>query len=85
MPDKIVPPKGKPFTLTDADISSKPNVSRRAMLGTLGIGAGVAAAALLGAVTPAEAQRRCRDTDPDDPCSYRRRYSDPHDSGRWQD
>ncbi len=47
---------GKRGTLTDADISSQ-RVSRRSLLGTLGIGAGVAVASVVGA-TPAEAQRR---------------------------
>jgi hypothetical protein len=51
-------------TLADADISSR-RVSRRSLLATFGLGAGVAVAAVLGA-TPVEAQsdgggrgRRC--------------------------
>jgi hypothetical protein len=62
--------KDKLLTLSDADISSQRSVSRRSLLGSLGIGAGVAAAAAFGAVTPAEARsdrRRCwRDNDPRD-------------------
>ena len=46
----------KPHTLSEADISTERTVSRRSMLGTIGIGAGVAAAAVLGAVTPAQAR-----------------------------
>jgi len=72
MKDKLPPvvDKGKPLTLSDADISSQRSVSRRSLLGTLGIGAGVAAAAALGAATPAQARsdrRQCyRDRDPHD-------------------
>ena len=62
--------KGKVLTLSDADISSQRNVSRRSLLGTLGLGAGVAATAVFGAVRSAEAssdRRRCyRDNDPGD-------------------
>jgi hypothetical protein len=56
--------------LAEEDISSKP-VSRRSLLGTIGIGAGVAAAAAFGAITPAQAAdaegrgRRCRYRDAD--------------------
>lgn len=52
-------------TLTDADISSQRNVSRRALLQTLGLGAGVAAASAFGAVAQAQTKRRdpCRDQD----------------------
>ena len=49
--------KDKPITLSDADISSEPSVNRRSLLGTLGIGAGVAAAAVFGATVPVQAQR----------------------------
>ena len=62
--------KGKVVTLSDADISSERSVSRRSVLGTLGLGAGVAAAAVFGTTTAAEARsdrRRCwRDSDPRD-------------------
>ena len=54
----------KPRTLSDADIASARIVSRRALLATLGIGAGVAAAAAAG--TSAYAQTKgdpCRDRD----------------------
>ena len=58
---------GKVQTLSDTDISSQRSVSRRSVLGTLGLGAGVAAAAVFGTATPAEARsdrRRCyRDND----------------------
>jgi hypothetical protein len=40
--------KDKPLSLSDADISSERVLSRRSVLGTLGIGAGIAAAAVLG-------------------------------------
>ena len=69
MKDELPPvaDKDKPLTLSDTDISSQRSVSRRSLLGTLGIGAGVAAAAAFGAVTPAQARsdnRRCyRDRD----------------------
>jgi hypothetical protein len=69
MTEKLPPvtDKGKVLTLSDADISSQRSVSRRSLLGTLGLGAGVAAAAVIGAVRPAEARsdrRRCwRDND----------------------
>jgi hypothetical protein len=63
----------KPRTLSAADITSAPAVSRRTMLGALGIGASIAAAAATGAVathaqttTPTpKPQRRdpCRDSD----------------------
>jgi hypothetical protein len=55
----------KTRTLTDEDISSRRSVSRRALLHTLGIGAGIAAAAAFGATTHAQTKRRdpCRDAD----------------------
>jgi len=55
----------KPRTLSDADITSQRTVSRRALLHTLGIGAGIAAAAAAGATTYAQTKRRdpCRDAD----------------------
>jgi len=57
-------------TLSEEDISSK-SVSRRSLLGSLGVGAGVAAAAVFGATSPAQAAdaegrgRRCRFRDAD--------------------
>jgi hypothetical protein len=77
----------KPVTLTDADISSNRFVSRRSLLGTLGIGAGVAAAAVLGSVTPALADRAkttgYRDRDPSDGAKVRAyRDRDPISSDR---
>jgi hypothetical protein len=55
----------KTRTLVDADISSRRSVSRRALLHALGVGAGVAAAATLGAAALAQTKRRdpCRDGD----------------------
>jgi hypothetical protein len=55
------------LTLTDADITSRPNVTRRALLHTLGLGAGAAAAAAaIGRPALAQAPKRrdpCRDRD----------------------
>jgi hypothetical protein len=48
-------PSEQPVTLTDADIGSERVVSRRSLLGVLGIGAGVAAGAMLGTTTSAPA------------------------------
>jgi hypothetical protein len=66
MTDKLFD-KGKVVSLSDADISSQRTVSRRSLLGTIGLGAGVAAAAVFGTTTAAEARsdrRRCwRDND----------------------
>ena len=45
----------QPITLSDADIASEPNVSRRSLLGTLGITAGLAAAVALGTADSAPA------------------------------
>ena len=42
------PGNGKPLTLADGDISSQPSVTRRSLLATLGISAGVATAAAFG-------------------------------------
>jgi hypothetical protein len=55
----------KTRTLLDADISSSRSVSRRALLHTLGLGAGVAAVAAVGATALAQTKRRdpCRDGD----------------------
>jgi hypothetical protein len=44
--------ESKLHTLSDSDIVSKPNVSRRTLLATLGLGAGAALATSLGTVTP---------------------------------
>jgi hypothetical protein len=61
----------KRFTLCDADISARRAVSRRSLLGRLGIGVGLGAATVTGAATLLRAQRgsdRCeRDKDPTDP------------------
>src|SRR5258707_303416 len=48
--------KDKSFTLDETDISSQRSVSRRSSLGILGLGAGVAAAAVCGVATSAEAR-----------------------------
>jgi hypothetical protein len=55
----------KTLTLTDADISSQRRVSRRSILSALGVGLGVAAAAVVGHSVPLAAQGRtgCTDTD----------------------
>ena len=64
------PDKDKPLTLSDADITSGRKMSRRALLGTLGIGAGAATVAVFGSATPALADRAktstFRDNDPGD-------------------
>ena len=48
-------PAEQPVTLSDTDIGSERVVSRRSLLGVLGIGAGVAAGAMLGTTTSAPA------------------------------
>jgi hypothetical protein len=48
-------PAEQPVTLSDADIGSERVVSRRSLLGVLGLGAGVAAGAMLGTPTSAPA------------------------------
>jgi hypothetical protein len=64
-----------PLTLTEADISSTRVVSRRSMLGTLGLGLGAAAAAIVGAGhAAAQSQRGCTDGDTG-------RYEDPEGAG----
>lgn len=58
--------KDKTHTLVDADISSRPSVTRRTLFHTLGIGVGVAAAATaFGPRVLAQPKRRdpCRDQD----------------------
>jgi hypothetical protein len=78
----------KPATLSEADISSQ-RVSRRSMLASLGIGAGVAAGAIVAATSVAHAResdgggygRSCGNgcSDSDNPNS---RYGDPAGYGR---
>ena len=48
-------PAEQPVTLSDADIGSERVVSRRSLLGVLGLGASVAAGAMLGTTTSAPA------------------------------
>jgi hypothetical protein len=67
----------KPATLSDSDISTERNVSRRSLLGAIGIGTGVFAAALFGGVNAAEARRIC-DSDPYDRC-FDVTDADPYD------
>jgi hypothetical protein len=49
----------KPATLSDSEISTERNVSRRSLLGAIGIGTGVFAAAVFGGTNSAEARRVC--------------------------
>lgn len=53
-----------PLTLSDADISSEPAVTRRSLLGALGVGAGVAAAVAFGTAqsAPAADSDKAKDT-----------------------
>jgi hypothetical protein len=55
------------YTLADADISSRPTATRRALLRTLGLGAGVAAVSALGGASarsePPKRRDPCRDQD----------------------
>jgi hypothetical protein len=77
MSDELLIGRAKLLTLTDADISSQRRVTRRSLLGTLGIGAGVGAAAVFGGTTSVAARgdppgrgTRCTtdtDTSPRDP------------------
>jgi len=74
--------KKKPVTLTDDEILSKRVITRRSLLGTLGIGASIATVAVLGSTTPALADRvktrRWRDGDPGDRATTREfRDGDP--------
>jgi hypothetical protein len=77
-PDKPAAQPGKPVTLSDSEISTEPNVSRRSLLGAIGIGTGVFAAAIFGGTNNAEARRVC------DSNSYDRCFdvtdSDPYDA-----
>jgi hypothetical protein len=50
-----IAPAEKPVTLSDADITSTRTVTRRSVLGALGIGTGLAAAATVGGLTPTAA------------------------------
>ncbi|HWE16928.1 MAG TPA: hypothetical protein VG758_07065 [Hyphomicrobiaceae bacterium] len=60
--DKRLP--GQSVALTDADISSRRSVSRRSVLGALGLGLGAAAAAVVGSTAgTAQAPAGCSDTD----------------------
>jgi hypothetical protein len=72
--------KSNPGTLRESDISSD-RVSRRSLLTTLGIGAGVAAAAAVVGATEASAG----DQAGGGRCGLRRTYADPYDSGRNAD
>ena len=56
-------PADEPVTLTDADITSKRAVTRRTLLGALGIGTGLAAAATVGGLTPTSAADSSGDKD----------------------
>lgn len=69
----------KPATLSDSEISTERNVSRRSLLGAIGIGTGVFAAAIFGGTNSAEARRVC-DRDPYDRC-FDVTDSDPYDPG----
>jgi hypothetical protein len=48
-------PVDAPVSLSDADITSKRTVTRRTLLGALGIGTGLAAAATVAGLTPTSA------------------------------
>ena len=68
MTDKNGPiSKNEVVTLSEGDISSQRSMSRRSLLGTIGLGAGAAAAAVIGTTVPAAARsdnRQCwRDRD----------------------
>ena len=54
------PGNGKPLTLADGDISSQPTVTRRSLLATLGIGAGLATVAAFGSSLAVAADARGR-------------------------
>ncbi len=72
--------KKETMTLAESDISSERSVDRRSLLGTLGLGVGAAAAAVLGGTGEAKAAdqegrgRRCivarGDRDPNDPVIF---------------
>ena len=70
--------KSKTNTLSEGDVSSQ-RVSRRSLLGTLGIGAGVAAAAAV--VVTTGAQARYSDPAGYGRCGLRTTRADPHDGG----
>jgi hypothetical protein len=67
----------KPVTLSDSEISTERNVSRRSLLGAIGIGTGVFATMIFGGTNSAEARRIC-DRDPYDRC-FDVTDSDPFD------
>jgi hypothetical protein len=67
----------KPTTLSDSDISAERNVNRRSLLGAIGIGTGVFAAAIFGGTNSAEARRVC-DSNAYDRC-FDVTDSDPND------
>jgi hypothetical protein len=69
----------KPVTLSDSEISTERNVSRRSLLGALGIGTGVFAAAIFGGTKSAEARRVC-DSNASDRC-FDVTDRDPYDAG----
>jgi hypothetical protein len=80
--DDAIPPEKAAPKLTDDAISSKRALTRRSLLATLGIGAGVATVAVFGATTPAWADRakvqRYRDRDVSDGARVREfRDGDP--------
>ena len=70
MEKKVKSPAKPIVSLSDAEIASA-RVTRRSLLGTLGLGAGVGAAAVFGATSPAHAAdaegrgKRCRYRDGD--------------------
>jgi hypothetical protein len=57
-------PDAGPLTLSDADITSERAVTRRSLLGVLGVGAGVAAAVAFGTAdsAPAADSDKAKDT-----------------------
>ena len=75
--NKPAAPNDKPVTLSDSEISTERNVSRRSLLGAIGIGTGVFAAAIFGGTNAAEARRVC-DSNPYDRC-FDVTDSDPYD------
>lgn len=56
-------PAEKPLTLSETDISSERAVTRRSLLGALGVGAGVAAAVAFGTAesVPAHDTKKAKD------------------------
>ena len=76
--DRSAAHNDKPTTVSDAEISTQHNVSRRSLLGAIGIGTGAFAVAILGGTNSAQA-RRVGDRNP-----YDRAFdvtdSDPRDA-----